>query len=294
MCIVSLMRVLLVFLLSFTLLHAEKQFPLPREITFQGSDRFEEINRRAVTEKWRKLPIGDRITQIGLALEGIPYKGFTLEIHDHIESPSINLRGLDCWTFFETCLGWARMLENKKPPYAPEDLLREIEHTRYWKGQCHGNYLDRIHYLVDWFHDNEKRGTITDLTRKFPHEKMPPQAGEMSRLWKHYRYLKHNPELRPGMAKHEARLNATDIYMIPKSKVAAIEPKLRNGDIIGIARNDKGSFCSHVGIIVIDQKGVRRFMHASTTYKKVVLDRSISEYLAQFKKHAGILVARPR
>lgn len=286
------MRYLLLFLLSLAPLSAE--FPLPRKVTFQGSERFDAINRQAVAENWGKLQIGDRMTRIGLALEGIPYKGFTLEIHDHIESPSVNLQGLDCWTFFETCLAWARMLENKKAPYTPEDLLREIEYTRYWSGKCQGNYLDRIHYLVDWFHDNEKRGTIKDLTRKFPHSKMPPQAGEMSRLWKHYRYLKHNPELRAGMAKHEARLNATDIYMIPKDKVAGIEPKLRNGDIIGIARNDKGSFCSHVGIIVIDQKGVRRFMHASTTYKKVVLDRSVSEYLQQFKKHAGIMVARPQ
>jgi len=49
-----------------------------------------------------------------------------------------------------------------------------------------------------------------------------------------------------------------------------------------------------VGIIIKDEKGRARFMHASTTYKKVVIDSTISEYLYKFKKHAGILVARPR
>jgi hypothetical protein len=45
---------------------------------------------------------------------------------------------------------------------------------------------------------------------------------------------------------------------------------------------------------VVDQAGQRRFMHASSTYKKVVIDDRISAYLHSFKKHAGILVARPR
>ena len=122
---------------------------------------------------------------------------------------------------------------------------------------------------------------------------MPPQCGEMTKLWKHYRYLKHNPELRAGMADHEQRLNRTAIYMVPKAKVASIEPKLKNGDIIGIARHDNGSYCSHVGIIIIDQAGERRFMHASSTYKKVVIDDTISAYLNKHTKHAGILIARP-
>ena len=84
------------------------------------------------------------------------------------------------------------------------------------------------------------------------------------------------------------------VYMIPKSKVAGIESKLKNGDIIGIASHHDGGYCSHVGIIIKDEKGRARFMHASTTYKKVVIDSTISEYLYKFKKHAGILVARPR
>jgi hypothetical protein len=34
-------------------------------------------------------------------------------------------------------------------------------------------------------------------------------------------------------------------------------------------------------------------MHASLTHKKVVVDRSIHDYLAGIKSHAGIVVARP-
>lgn len=267
--------------------------PLPLRTTFEGIDRFEAIAARAQRENWRALPIGDRLVKVALELEGTPYQGFTLEIHDHIESPSANFLGQDCWTFFEIALGMARMLEKPGKVHTPRDLLDQIEWTRYRGGKCHGNYLDRIHYLAEWYIDNDKRGNIDHLTRRFPSVRMPPQCREMTRLWKSYRYLKHNPELRTGMARHEQRLNKTKVYMIPKAKVAAIEPKLHNGDIIGIARHDPGSYCSHVGIIVVDRTGQRRFMHASTTHKKVIIDRPISGYLNRYRKHAGILVGRP-
>jgi hypothetical protein len=233
------------------------------------------------------------MAKIALELEGIPYKAYTLEIHDEIESPSVNLEGLDCWTFFETVMGISKMLETPKKSYTASDLLSQIEHTRYRGGVCKGNYLDRIHYLAEWYKDNDKRKNIDDMTTKFPTVTMPNQCNEMSKLWKHYRYLKHNPELRPLMAKSESEMTAMKVKMIPKSKVAGIEKHLKNGDIIGIARHDDGSYCSHVGIIIKDAKGKARFMHASTTYKRVVIDATISEYLHQFKKHAGILIARP-
>ncbi len=281
-------------LLLCTVSFAFGELTLPRATTFRGEKKFQLIVAKARKEQWHKLAIGDRVVKVALELEGTPYKGFTLEIHDHTESPSANLLGLDCWTFFEISFGMARMIGTNKKSYSPDDLLRQIETTRYRGGTCRGNYLDRLHYLADWYLDNDKRGTIDDITRTFPTVRMAPQCGEMTDLWRHYRYLKNDPKLRSGMAAHERRLNRLPVFMIPKGKVAAIEPKLRNGDIIGIARNTPGSYCSHVGIIVIDRKGTRRFMHASSTYKKVVVDKSLSAYLHKFKKHAGILVGRPK
>jgi|GEM_PF-6609400 len=111
---------------------------------FRGERDFYAILKKAQRENWAALPIGDRIVRVGRELHGRPYEGFTLEIHDRIESPSVNLKGLDCWTFFEICLGFARMLGWKRPDYSPKNLLREIEFTRYRAGVCHGNYLDRI------------------------------------------------------------------------------------------------------------------------------------------------------
>ena len=45
--------------------------------------------------------------------------------------------------------------------------------------------------------------------------------------------------------------------------------------------------------ILRNEDGVARSMQASRNYKKVVVDHSISEYLAKFSAHAGNLVGVP-
>lgn len=262
---------------------------------FKGESRFKSIVEKAQKEEWIKLPINERIIKCAYELHGLPYENFTLEIDDHIESPSVNLNGLDCWTFFEQSLGMARMLGVDKSQYSPEDLLREIQFTRYRGGQCSGNYLERIHYLAEWFIENDARGTCDYITPDLEgaeqiHDR---KISEMTILWKSYRYLKNNPELRAPMKETEDRVAAMPVHYIPKSKVAALEPQLKNGDVIGIATKHHGGYCSHVGLISRTDDGVARFMHASRDYKKVVVDKSISGYLNKFRSHAGMIVGRP-
>jgi len=268
---------------------------LPMETIFKGETRFNAIVAKAQAEGWRALPIGDRVIKFARELHGLPYENFTLEIDDHIESPSVNLNALDCWTFFEQALGMARMIAIDKDHYTPGDLLKQIEFTRYRGGMCGGNYLERIHYLAEWFVENEARGTCRNLTSELPGAERihGRKIQEMTVLWKHYRYLKNNPDLREPMKTWEYYVAAMPVYHLPKAKVAAVEPELRDGDVIGIATKHHGGFCSHVGLIVRTDDGVARFMHASRNYKKVVIDKSISGYLNDFSSHAGMIVGRP-
>ncbi|MCB1086179.1 MAG: DUF1460 domain-containing protein [Verrucomicrobiae bacterium] len=268
---------------------------LPLEKTFVGKDRFDVIVAKALAENWRSLPIGERVVKFAREFHHVPYKSFTLEIDDHIEAPSVNLQGLDCWTFFETSLGLARMIAIEKPSYTPQDLLDQIRWTRYRGGQCTGDYLQRIHYLAEWYFENDARGVIDDLTRSFPGSQRirDRKIQEMTVLWKSYRYLRENPELRSPMKTWESYVASLPVYQVPKTKVAGIEKNLQDGDVIGIATNQQGGYCSHVGLAVRTDDGVMRFMHASSNYKKVVIDKEISEYLASFRYHGGILVGRP-
>lgn len=285
--------VLVVFSLFAPVLSAKEC--LPQSTTFKGESKFRAIMKQAKADQWHTLPMGERVMRFAQALRGTPYLGYTLEIDDRIESASVNFEGLDCWTFFETALGLARAIEGGRYEATKSDLLRQIEFTRYRGGVCHGNYLDRIHYLAEWFFENEARGVADDITRELGGaEKMTGRkCSEMTTLWKSYRYLKNNPQLRPAMAASEAKVSQLPVYYVPKSKVARIESKIRNGDIIGIVTKYQGGFCSHVGLAYKGKDGKTRLMHASTGYKKVVVDSTISEYLNSIGKHAGIIVARP-
>lgn len=279
---------------SATLLRAAEF--LPQKVTFVGQDKFQQIVARALAENWAALPIGARVAHFGQALHGIRYVAWTLEIDDRVESPSVNFNGLDCWTFFEISLGLARMISRRQRSYAPADLLRQIEWTRYRGGVCRGHYLDRIHYLDEWFTDNAARGNIRHVTHQIgPVIRLTGRGNdEMSLNPKLYRYLRANPALVAAMRQIEARLEQVPFDYIPKEHVAACEPRIQSGDIIGIVTNRPHVFCSHVGLALRTSDGACRLMHASATYKKVVVDKTIHEYLNAIKSHAGIIVGRPR
>lgn len=268
---------------------------LPQSVTFKGVDKFQQVVAQAVAENWAALPMGTRVAQFGQALRGTKYVGWTLEIDDRVESPSVNFNGLDCWTLFEISLGLARMVTTRQRAYTPSDLLKQIEWTRYRGGVCHGNYLDRLHYLDEWFTDNAARGNIRNVTRDIgPVVRLTGRSNdEMSLNPKLYRYLRANPALVPAMRQIEAQLERVPFDFIPKDQVAACEARIQSGDIIGIVTNRQHVFCSHVGLALRSSDGTCRFMHASATYKKVVVDKTIHEYLNAFKSHAGIIVGRP-
>jgi hypothetical protein len=270
---------------------------LPFNTVFKGQDQFNRLVAKAKAGNWKALPIGERTAAVGQALVGTRYKHFTLEIDNRVESPSVNFQGMDCWTFFETALGFARMLNEPESNWTPERLLYYIELDRYRGGQCTGEYLSRLHYLEDWLYDNNRRGLVEDLTRDLGGSSVPHSAREMSAGWRHYRYLASNRSLLGPLARMEANVSSRSLYEIPKSKVAGIESKLRSGDVIGIISRDRGGLRStaHVGLALRTGDGVLHFMHASSpsNYGRVIVDAQLSKYLYRYRSDSGILVARP-
>jgi len=270
---------------------------LPFSAVFKGQDQFNRLVAKAKSENWRALPIGERTAVVGQALVGTRYKHFTLEIDNRIESPSVNFQGVDCWTFFEIALGFARMLNEPASNWTPERFLHYIELDRYRGGECTGEYLSRLHYLEDWLYDNDRRGLVEDLTRSLGGSGVPHSAREMSVGWRHYRYLAANRSLLGPLGRMEANVSSRPLYQIPKNRVAGIESKLRSGDVIGIISRDRNGLYStaHVGLALRTNDGVLHFMHASSPGNsgRVVVDAELSKYLYRYRSDSGILVARP-
>jgi hypothetical protein len=293
------MRVWKVFIplfLFFSVAFASES-PLPFSTVFKGQDQFNRLVAKAKAGNWKGLPIGERTAAVGQALVGTRYKHFTLEIDNRIESPSVNFQGMDCWTFFEIALSFARMLNEPESNWTPERLLHYIEMDRYRGGECTGEYLSRLHYLEDWLYDNDRRGLVEDLTRNLGGRSVPHSAREMTAGWRHYRYLAANRSLLGPLARMEAKVSSRPLYEIPKDRVAGIESKLRSGDIIGIISRDGRRLRStaHVGLALRTSDGVLHFMHASSpsNYGRVVVDSELSKYLYRYRSDSGILVARP-
>jgi Protein of unknown function (DUF1460) len=286
-----------IFLFLLTLELAEAESRLPFGTVFRGRDRFDRLVASAQEGNWKSLPIGERTATVGRALVGTRYKSYTLEIDNRVEAPSVNFTGMDCWTFYEIALGFARMLDDPSENWTPERLLHYIELDRYRGGQCTGEYLSRLHYLEDWLVDNDRRGLVEDLTRSLGGVSVPHSAREMTVAWRHYRYLAANRSLLGPLRQMEARVSSRPLYQIPKSRVASIEGKLRSGDIIGIVSRDGRHLfsTSHVGLALRAPDGSLHFMHASSprNYGRVVVDSTLSSYLNRYRSDSGILVARP-
>lgn len=269
---------------------------LPLSTVFKGKDKFDKLVRQSQRENWRALPIGERTARVGTALINTPYVNYTLEIDDHIESPSANFDGMDCWTFYEISLAFARMIRNETPPYQPTDLLKYIELERYRDGRSDGNYLSRMHFLEEVFADNTRRGLSENPTRSLGGVQLQRNITEMTSAWKSYRYLRNNRSLLPKMAEIQRTVSALPVYHIPRSQVRSIESKLRTGDIVAITSTWHGGYTSHVGMII--REGDRaRFLHATASRdrgRKVILDVPITDYLARSRDHYGIIIYRPK
>jgi len=270
---------------------------LPFSTVFKVQDQFNRLVAKAKSGNWQALPIGERTAAVGQALVGTRYKHFTLEIDNRIESPSVNFQGVDCWTFFEIALGFARMLNEPESNWTPGRLLHYIELDRYRGGECTGEYLSRLHYLEDWLYDNDRRGLVEDLTRSLGGSGVPHSAREMSVGWRHYRYLAANRSLLGSLGRMEANVSSRPLYQIPKNRVAGIESKLRSGDVVGIISRDRNGLYStaHVGLALRTSDGVLHFMHASSPGNsgRVIVDTELSKYLYRYRSDSGILVARP-
>jgi Protein of unknown function (DUF1460) len=267
---------------------------LPLSTVFRGQSKFYALVAEAKQQNWRALPLGERIVAVGKSLLGTRYVNYTLEIDDHIEAPSANMDALDCWTFFEISVGFARMLEMKSDNYSPGDLLAMIELDRYRGGHCNGSYTSRLHFLEDWIYDNERRGLIKNLTVSLGGVPMRGRyLNEMSHHWRESRYMRHNVALVPQIAAIEQRIASRTIYHIPREKVSQIESRIRSGDVICITGRGPEGFTEHVGLAYRDGVGVVHFMHASKDERRVVIDVPIHQYVYRYQKFAGIMVVRP-
>jgi len=266
----------------------KKEVASSNEIIFQPKDKeileqvFEIFEREAST------PISVLMVKVGTFLQGIPYVAHTLETEK--EQLVINLREMDCTTFAENCLAISKTIKSKNPSF--EKFTRELQKVRYRNGNIEG-YASRLHYFSDWIYDNDKKRSIQSISKEIAQTPYKNVVTFMSTHPESYQQLKNNSELLPIIAQQEKQISERETYYIPENKIAELEDRLMDGDIVGITTGIKGLDISHVGILVW-KAGRIHIMHASSKVEKVILsEETLEEYLKSSKSATGIMVARP-
>jgi hypothetical protein len=262
-------------------------------LNLQGEEIFDRILAKAHMNHWNKLAIGDLMGKIAEEVAGTPYLANTLELSADREFCSVNFKGLDCVTFFETTLDFARIL--KKGLHSQTDLVKEVQFTRY-RGGVLGDYTSRLHYTTDWFTDNQQKKVIQLLDNLPAAVAFTQKVSVMSDHPDSSIQLKAHPELVSKIKTQEAAINKLALNYIPMDKIAAIEHLLKTGDIVGVCTNAAGIDITHTGLIYCDDQGGRHFMNASSKKSAMqvqIENGPISTTLNWSKNLTGAMFARP-
>jgi hypothetical protein len=243
----------------------------------------------AVSKNLEKLPINEVVVEIGKSYIGLSYEASTLEKGD-AENLVIHLSGLDCYTFFESSLVFARCIKEGKTTF--KDYENELKNVRYRDGKIDA-YPSRLHYASDWLYDNAKRGIVKDITEEIGGIKYDKKIDFMSTHTNSYKQLKDNPKFVEEIKTVEDSINNRNYYYVPQNFIKCVEDKIQNGDIILITAKTKGLDISHTGIAVKMDDGRIHFMHAPNIGMKVqITEKPLTDYIKSVDKHTGIMVAR--
>lgn len=243
----------------------------------------------AVDKSLIEKPINEVIIAIGKSFLETKYIAHTLE-KEGDEQLVINLTGLDCTTFLETSLAFARCVKKGKTSF--EDYQNELTFIRYRDGKI-DKYPSRLHYFSDWIFNNQQKGIVKDITEEIGGKKIKFNVNFMSENPKYYQQLKDNPDFIPVIEKQEKEINSRQYYYIPEDDIEKVESKIQTGDLIALTTSDKGLDIGHVGIAVKMDNGRIHFMHAPLVGSKVqITEVPLSDYVKKIKKHSGIIVLR--
>ena len=244
----------------------------------------------AVSDSLYKSPINKVLIDIAKSFIGLEYESHTLDKSKN-EKLVVHLTGLDCYTFLETSLVFARLIKEEKTNF--DNFKKELENIRYRNGKLDG-YDSRLHYFSDWIYDMNKRGITEDITKKIGGVPYKNNVDFMSTHPNSYLQLKNDTLVIKKISKIEKAISQRKYYYIPQNKIAEIENKLKSGDILGITTDISGLDISHTGIAIREKDGRIHLLHAPNVGKKIQISKEpLTAYILKHKYQTGIIVSRP-
>ncbi len=253
----------------------------------QPSGPFTRVMDTARDGRWQELPLGEIVQRVGTEFLGFPYEGGLLDRSAH-EDLFTGLDQFDCVLFVESALALARGIAADE--YDFESFARRIEEQRYRSGVRDG-YCSRLHYFTEWILDNERRGTVRDITQEIGGELLPKRLDFMTSHRGSYPLLA-DDSLYSGIVDMERRLADHPIWFVPEARIRSVYDRLLAGDIVAFVTRVEGLDVSHTGLVYDAGDGKRGVLHASLE-RGVIVSPDLQSYVEGNRSQVGIVVARP-
>lgn len=254
---------------------------------YSQADR--EIFREYLTaiESYHGAPMHTILEKTALFFLGKPYVPHTLE-GGNDEQLTVNLREFDCATFVESVLALSLTTASEEPTF--ETFLELLQSLRYRNGEV-DCYASRLHYATDWLWENEQRGVICNLSASLGGVKEEKPLNFITTHRDAYSRLKEDDAMLDRIALTEEEVNLRGgFYYLPKERIKKMADHIPHMAIILFTTAIEGLDVTHMGFAF--RKGEHlTFLHASSTGKVKVDERSIEEYTRNQRNTTGIIVA---
>jgi len=256
----------------------------------EDSVKVEQLLQRVRTERGDE----NRVVWFGKQFLGLPYVAHTLEKGNE-EHLIVNLRELDCTTYLGTVCALALCDEHNKRTFA--DFCHYLQQLRYYGGKIDG-YTSRKHYFTQSSSDNIANGWLVSVLENSNYAPLSTQNVRINYMSRHpnsYKQLRLHPQFVKTIAAQERATSGKQFKYLHKSQLGKSQKQLNfihNGDLVAIVTSKDGLDISHVGI-ALWQNGTLRFMHASSTHKKVVIEpKPFYNYMQGITTNQGIRLFR--
>lgn len=212
----------------------------------------------------------------GRQLLGTPYVSHTLEgnLEEHLV---VNIDELDCMTFVEVISSLTITTQQHEVTY--EAFCHNLQRLRYKLGIIQG-YTSRNHYFQWWLENADTLGIAREI------------IGNPD-IWSARQ--NYNLTYLIGKQGTDRHIHGTCSY-IPKSQLSKGPKELgsiQSGDIIAIVTNKRGLDTSHMGIAVWGEDNKLHLLHASSIYKRVIVEpKPLYDYMQRHPSQLGIRVVR--
>lgn len=245
----------------------------------------------ALSRQLAERPINEVIVEIAKTFIGTNYVDHVLEATGP-EHLVVNLRALDCVSFYENSLALALCIKLKS--YTFDNFKTELQRIRYRSGIIDG-YPSRLHYTTDYWFDGEKKGVLKVVTKDLFGEKnvhlLPTPINFMSTHRSSYQQLA-DDAVCGSIRKQEEEISKREVFFLPKGNLHIFAERIKTGSLIGITTNVSGLDVSHTGIAIRLETGALHLLHAPDIgYKVQITEKPLHDYLALHPRQTGIIVA---